>query len=109
MDWKDLLSQKIAAGEIEREEFIPEQTVECSTSPETIDILLDKKGRKGKTATLAVGFKCDEAELKEIASGLKSRLSTGGSARGGEILIQGDRREDLKKILSEMGYKVRLR
>lgn len=76
-------------------------------APETIEVILDKKGRKGKIATLAIGFKCDENRLKEIASKLKSRLSTGGSARGGEILIQGDRKEELKKLLSEMGYKVR--
>lgn len=106
MDWKDLLSQKIASGEIDREEFIEEKPTQAK-EPETIEVILDKKGRKGKTATLAVGFKCDENRLKEIASQLKSRLSTGGSARGGEILIQGDRKEELKKLLSEMGYKVR--
>lgn len=107
MDWKDLLSQKIANGELEREEFEAEKPEAPRQSPETIEVILDKKGRKGKTATLAVGFKCDEDRLKEIASSLKSRLSTGGSARGGEILIQGDRKEDLKKLLLEMGYKVR--
>lgn len=107
MDWKDLLSQKIANGELEREEFEAEKPETPRQAPETIEVILDKKGRKGKTATLAVGFKCDEDRLKEIASSLKSRLSTGGSARGGEILIQGDRKEDLKKLLLEMGYKVR--
>lgn len=107
LDWKDILSQKIASGEIEREEFTADKPDEKSMTPETIEVILDKKGRKGKTATLAVGFKCDENRLKEIASQLKSRLSTGGSARGGEILIQGDRKEELKKLLSEMGYKVR--
>lgn len=106
MDWKDLLSQKIASGEIDREEFIEEKPTQAK-EPETIEVIFDKKGRKGKTATLAVGFKCDENRLKEIASQLKSRLSTGGSARCGEILIQGDRKEELKKLLSEMGYKVR--
>ena len=106
LDWKDILSQKIASGEIEREEFTSEKPEEKSRIPETIEVILDKKGRKGKTATLAVGFKCDENRLKEIASQLKSRLSR-GSARGGEILIQGDRKEELKKLLSEMGYKVR--
>ena len=59
MDWKDLLSQKIASGEIDREEFIEEKPTQAK-EPETIEVILDKKGRKGKTATLAVGFKCDE-------------------------------------------------
>lgn len=107
LDWKDLLAQKIASGEIEREEFVEDNNNDVKQIQETIEVILDKKGRKGKTATLAVGFKCDDTKLKEIASTLKSRLSTGGSARAGEILIQGERKEELKKILKEMGYRVK--
>lgn len=105
-DWKDLLSQKINAGELQREEFTPEATTE-EKKPDLIEVCIDKKGRKGKTATLAVGFTCGEEELKEIASKLKSRLSTGGSARGGEILIQGERVDDVKRLLAELGYKLK--
>lgn len=74
-----------------------------------LDIILDRKGRAGKTATIIAGFdSTDDTELKRIASELKSRLATGGAARGGEILVQGDRRNDVKRILDEMGYKTRL-
>ncbi len=108
MDWKELLSQKIESGELEREEYCPEIKNEQSHNVnETIEIIIDKKGRKGKTATIAVGFKCGESRLKEIASIIKSRLSTGGSARSGEILIQGERKEEMKKILTEIGLKVK--
>ena len=72
-----------------------------------IEVSIDRKGRKGKTATIAAGFTCDEDELKSIASQLKTKLSTGGSARGGEILIQGERAEEMKKILRDLGYKVK--
>lgn len=107
MDWKDILSQKIADGELEREESAEDISSSQPSIKPVLEIILDKKGRKGKTATLIVGFDCDDSELKEIASALKSKLSTGGSARGNEILIQGDRREDAKKFLKELGYKVK--
>lgn len=106
MDWKDLLAQKINDGELEREEFVPETPSEKKEA-DVIEVSVDRKGRKGKTATIASGFTCPDEELKEIASRLKSRLSTGGSARGGEILIQGERAADVRTILSEMGFKVK--
>jgi translation initiation factor SUI1 len=39
---------------------------------------------------------------------MKRSLGTGGSARGGEILIQGDRRQDAFRFLTERGYKARI-
>lgn len=75
-----------------------------------LDIFFEKKGRGGKKATIVAGFPdtmSDEA-IEELASRLKQRLGAGGSARGGEILIQGDRRADLKKVLETLGWKVRV-
>lgn len=107
MDWKDILSQKVNAGELEREEFTHQEQPSSPKKADVIEVCIDKKGRKGKTATLAVGFSCSDDELKDIASKLKSKLSTGGSARGGEILIQGEHVADVKWILSELGFKVK--
>ncbi|MCC8038132.1 MAG: translation initiation factor [Bacteroidales bacterium] len=72
-----------------------------------LDIIIDRKGRKGKEATIIAGFDPDDNYL-EVAAALKKRLGTGGSARGGEILIQGDRRNDVKQYLESQGYKTRL-
>lgn len=73
-----------------------------------LDIVLEKKGRAGKMATIVVGFTCDDDELAGIASKMKSKLGTGGSARAGEILIQGDRRNDVLQFLIAAGYKARI-
>lgn len=56
-------------------------------------IVTEKKGRGGKTATIIFGFdeNVTDEEISALAAKLKKKLSTGGSARGGEILIQGER------------------
>lgn len=106
MAWKDILAQKVSSGELSHEEFIPEEE-KTEKAADVIEVSIDRKGRKGKTATIAAGFTCGDDELKTVASKLKTRLSTGGSARGGEILIQGERADEMKAILRELGYKVK--
>lgn len=73
-----------------------------------LDILLDKKGRKGKAATIIAGFTVDDATVDEIARQVKQRLATGGSSRGGEILIQGDKRRQVESVLLSLGLKCRV-
>lgn len=73
-----------------------------------LDISLERKGRAGKTATLITGWELSDSELLDIAAELKKKLGTGGSARGGDILIQGDRRRDIMNLLTLMGYKARI-
>ena len=73
-----------------------------------LDIILEKKGRAGKMATIVTGFTISDDAVKEIASKLKTKLGAGGSARGGEILIQGDRRKDVLDFLKSQGLKARI-
>lgn len=80
----------------------------AAVSADRLDIILEKKGRGGKKATIITGFTGSDSELAELASALKRKLATGGSARGGEILIQGDRRNDVLATLNSLGYKGRI-
>lgn len=73
-----------------------------------LDIVLERKGRAGKTATIISGFDGTDTDLQQLASTVKRTLGTGGSARGGEILIQGDRRDDIFHLLTKLGYKARI-
>ncbi len=77
------------------------------TETARLDVVVERKGRGGKTATIVAGFTVSEEAVAEIASQLKRRLGTGGSARGGEILIQGDRADAVVKALTDMGMKAR--
>jgi len=111
MDWKDSLQQfldanpDIPAGN----DITSADKSEKPVAKPRLDIILDRKGRKGKTATIISGFDPEDNDtLRHVATALKTALGTGGSARGGEILIQGDHRDDVASRLREMGYKTRL-
>lgn len=71
-----------------------------------LSIVLERKGRGGKQATIVTGFVAGDEEVKQVASQLKRTLGVGGSARGGEILIQGDFRGRVAEELRKMGFKV---
>ena len=83
------------------------QTPQKAAKKETLEVIFERKGRGGKVATIIAGFAGTDDEVADIASRLKKALGTGGSARGGEILIQGDRREAVATWLRAQGYKVK--
>jgi len=81
---------------------------DASRQSARLDIVLDRKGRKGKSATIIEGFTIPDDEVEALAARLKRQLGTGGSARGGEILVQGDRRTDVLRFLTAEGFKARI-
>ncbi len=72
----------------------------------SIRILLDRKGRKGKTVTLVTGLRHNPDTMSEIAHHLKERCGTGGTVKEGNIELQGDQRERAKAELEKMNYVV---
>lgn len=81
------------------------QYADLQTAP--LHIVLERKGRAGKTATIICGFTVSDDRLADIASRLKRRIGCGGSARGGEILLQGDRLQLARSYLIDLGFKVK--
>lgn len=107
MSWQDdLLSLRSSLPEGAEPE--PETaTRPAAESQQCVEIVTERKGRGGKTATIVVGFTLSEPELASLAGELKKALATGGSARNGEILIQGDRRNEVREWLRSHGCKVK--
>ncbi len=85
----------------------PEQEVTPAPSKQNLKVWLDRKQRKGKVVTLVTGFQGSGDDLADLARMLKGKLGTGGAAKEGEILIQGDFRDKVIAVLSELGYRTK--
>ncbi len=103
-DWQSVLSSLLSGGELPEGNDVEASEVSTdSKRRQKLVVGIEKKGRGGKTATIISGFDADD-DIEAVAAHLKSKLGTGGSARGGEILIQGDRRTDAARLLRGLGY-----
>lgn len=67
-------------------------------------VSIDRKQRKGKEVTLVSGFVGPEEDLKDLGKLLKSKCGVGGSAKDGEIMVQGNQREKVIEILKNEGF-----
>jgi translation initiation factor 1 len=81
----------------------PEICEQLSAEEQVIKIRLEKR-RFGREVTIIEGINEKEFNLKKLASILKSKLATGGTAKEGRIELQGDHRHRVKKILVELGF-----
>ena len=84
---------------------------ETAEEPQTLEpsrqkliVGIDRKARAGKQVTLVSGFVGRDEDLKELGKMLKVRCGVGGTAKDGEIVIQGDFRDRVVELLKAAGY-----
>ena len=82
--------------EIEEETLLPNQ--------QKLKIRLETKHRAGKAVSLIIGFIGMQSDKEEMVKKLKNHCGTGGSAKDGEMLIQGDQRDKILQWLLKNGY-----
>lgn len=84
-----------------------EEVATLSPEKQNLRVGIDRKGRAGKQVTLITGFIGSEDDLSDLARKLKTRCGVGGSSKDGEIVIQGDWRDRIVGLLTEMGYRAK--
>ena len=82
-----------------------EETIETlAPSAQKLIVSIDRRNRGGKQVTLVSGFRGKEEDLASLGRILKVKCGVGGSAKNGEITVQGDFRDKVTALLKEMGY-----
>jgi translation initiation factor 1 len=81
-----------------------ENIITLPATEQKLRIRLDTKQRAGKAVTLVEGFIGHERDLEDLGKKLKGFCGTGGSAKNGEIIVQGDQREKVLQWLLNKGY-----
>ena len=104
-DWKDRLGVVFSTNpDFQYTLKGEEETPTLDPSRQKLIVGIDRRNRGGKQVTLITGFVGMADDLKELGRTLKTRLGVGGSAKDGEITIQGDFRDRVVEILRSLGY-----
>ena len=104
-NWKERLNVVYSTNpnfRYETEE--PEEVETLPKEKQSLRVLLDKRNRGGKQVTLITGFIGNEVDLQTLGKELRVKCGVGGSAKDGEIIVQGDFRKKVLEILQKGGY-----
>ena len=107
-DWKKRLGVVYSTNpDFNYEEEVSEEIQTPEPSKQNLRVTIDRKGRAGKQVTLVTGFVGSSDDLAELGRTLKTRCGVGGTAKDGEIAIQGDFRDRVTELLIGMGYRAK--
>ena len=107
-DWKKRLGVVFSTNpDFVYEEEADEEPATLAPEKQNLLVSIDRKGRGGKQVTLVSGFVGTSDDLAELGRTLKVKCGVGGSAKDGEITIQGDFRDRVTSLLKDMGYKAK--
>ncbi len=83
-------------------------TPDLPPNQQNIRIQATKAGRKGKIVTVISGFQHNDSALSQLLKKLKTQCGSGGTLKENSLEIQGDHRQKLLQLLTELGYKVKI-
>lgn len=107
-DWKSRLGVVFSTNpDFKYEKSAAEEEETLAANRQRLIVRIDRHSRGGKQVTLVEGFVGRGDDLSELCRSLKVKLGVGGSAKDGQIVIQGDFRDRVVELLAKMGYNAR--
>ena len=104
-DWKDRLNVVYSTNpDFNYDMDDDQEQVTLDKNKQNLRVSLDRKNRGGKVGTLITGFVGTENDNNELGKMLKSKCGVGGSAKDGEIIVQGDFKQKVIDLLIKEGY-----
>lgn len=104
-DWKKRLGVVYSTNpDFKYEQESTAETTTPAPSAQRLIVRIDRRNRGGKQVTLVEGFTGASEDLAALAKVLKVKCGVGGTAKDGEITIQGDFRDKVVGLLQSMGY-----
>lgn len=89
----------------EREEA--DERITVPVNQQQLRVRIEKNHRGGKTVTVVDGFEGSVSDLEDLGQQLRKKCGVGGSAKDGLILIQGEQKDRVVRLLQDMGYKAK--
>ena len=105
MDLQDQLKNLFPNHEPSPDEAIPTEAHQLYVQKEPMICKFEK--RKGKATTIIEGYEGNDEDFKILAKEIKTKLSVGGTFKDDSIIIQGDYRDKIMKLLQEKGFKTK--
>ena len=103
MDLQDQLKNFFPDHKLTDNNYSTDEVKQSQDEP----IICKYEKRKGKPITILENFKINNSELKIIAKKKKKFLSVGGTVKENYIIIQGDYRDKIMKILNSKGFETK--
>ena len=104
-DWKERLGVVFSTNpDFQYETDKEEQATTLAPERQNLKIWLDRH-KGGRVATVVRGFVGSTDDLAALGKELKKSCGVGGTAKDGEIIIQGDHRDRVVELLTKSGYR----
>ncbi len=104
-DWKKRLGVVYSTNpDFQYQTSQVEEAETLAPSKQRLVVSIDRRQRAGKQVTLVKGFVGSSDDLAALGKALKVKCGVGGTAKDGEITVQGDLRDKVVALLQGMGY-----
>lgn len=95
-------------GNVDNSAALERSVPELPPQQQNIRIQATRSGRKGKTVTVITGFQSKPETLTKLLKDLKAKCGSGGTFKDNTLEIQGDHKQIILQVLTELGYKAKI-